>query len=338
VAGDEGGRVGRRALLAAGVGGIVATMAGLLGRPIPAAGANSEPVRIGQVNDGSATTIVHTSGPEGFKGQADLADGLVGQSAGANKSGVLGFNTDPGGFGVYGLNNTSGNWGALGRPMEGIKGYSKDLAGVLGQGGAEGVHGQSGSGDGVVGVGNGPLSSGVRGTTTGSLGCGVWGENKPANTHGCLGGGGEAVYGEADGASTHAVRAIQRSPDGIAVSGWNKYGSTQGILGGKAGVEAHGLSGSMALDVRGAARFDRSGVVTIPAGASSATVAKLGGGAPLVLRPGSLVLATPQTNRAGLYVQAAVPNVAKGTVTIYLSKKVSAATKVAWFVIEQTVP
>ena len=89
---------------------------------------------------------------------------------------------------------------------------------------------------------------------------------------------------------------------------------------------------------QGAARFDRSGVVTIPAGASSATVTKMGGGAPLVLLPGSLVPATPQTNRSGLHVQAAVPNVAKGTVTIYLRKKVSAATKVAWFVTEQTVP
>jgi len=54
---------------------------------------------------------------------------------------------------------------------------------------------------------------------------------------------------------------------------------------------------------------------------------------PLRLLPRCLVLATLQTNRVGLYVQAAVPNSSQGTVTVYLNKKVTAATKVAWFVI-----
>ena len=43
------------------------------------------------------------------------------------------------------------------------------------------------------------------------------------------------------------------------------------------------------------------------------------------------MLATLQTNRAGFYVQAAVPNLSKKAVTIYLNKKVPAAMKVAWF-------
>jgi len=37
-------------------------------------------------------------------------------------------------------------------------------------------------------------------------------------------------------------------------------------------------------------------------------------------------------------VQAAVANAAKGTVTVYLNKKVSAATKVAWFLLERGSP
>jgi len=45
------------------------------------------------------------------------------------------------------------------------------------------------------------------------------------------------------------------------------------------------------------------------------------------------VLATLQTNRGGFYVQAAVPNVSKKTVTIYLNKKAPAAMKVAWFML-----
>ena len=47
----------------------------------------------------------------------------------------------------------------------------------------------------------------------------------------------------------------------------------------------------------------------------------------------SLVLATLQDNRAGIFVQAAVPNISGSSFTIHLSKAVSANTKVAWFVV-----
>jgi len=73
-------------------------------------------------------------------------------------------------------------------------------------------------------------------------------------------------------------------------------------------------------------------VLTVAAGKSSATQGDLMGG---WLTTDSAVHATLQTNRAGLYVQATVPNVSKGMVTIYLNKKVAAATKVAWFLIER---
>ena len=46
-----------------------------------------------------------------------------------------------------------------------------------------------------------------------------------------------------------------------------------------------------------------------------------------------MVLATLQTNRAGVYIQAAVANPATNKITIYLNKKVPAATKVAYFIL-----
>ena len=46
------------------------------------------------------------------------------------------------------------------------------------------------------------------------------------------------------------------------------------------------------------------------------------------------MLATLQTRRSGLYIQAAVPDPTKGTVTIYLSKKAPGATNVAWLVLD----
>jgi hypothetical protein len=331
---DATGRVGRRSVLAAGLGGVAAAMAGLLGRAGPVAGADGESVKISHVNDGTTTTVVHTSGPEGFKGQADLADGLVGQSAGANKSGVLGFNSDPGGFGVYGLNSTSGNWGSLGRPMEGIKGYSKDLVGVLGQSAAaEGIRGQSNSSDGAVGQSNAANKSGVYGYNTKKEGYGVYGANHPAKTHGYLGGEKIGVYGVADDVVGCGVQGVNMAANGYGVQGFNAASGTWGSLGGWAGVYASASKpDSFALNVDGRVQFHRSGIATIPAGKSSVAVGTAGGVA-LALFPESRVLATLQTNRAGLYVQAAVPSVVKNTITIHLNKKAPAATTVAWFVL-----
>jgi hypothetical protein len=45
------------------------------------------------------------------------------------------------------------------------------------------------------------------------------------------------------------------------------------------------------------------------------------------------VLATLQQNLSGVYVRAAVPNIAAGSFTVYLSKAPSASAKVAWFVV-----
>jgi len=53
----------------------------------------------------------------------------------------------------------------------------------------------------------------------------------------------------------------------------------------------------------------------------------------VALTTASLVLATLQDNRAGIFVQAAVPNISGSSFTIHLSKAVSANTKVAWFVV-----
>ncbi len=45
----------------------------------------------------------------------------------------------------------------------------------------------------------------------------------------------------------------------------------------------------------------------------------------------SMVLATPQANRAGIHIQAAVANPAAGTITISLNKAIPAAARVAYF-------
>jgi hypothetical protein len=76
----------------------------------------------------------------------------------------------------------------------------------------------------------------------------------------------------------------------------------------------------------------RSGFLTIAAGRSSVSTTMEGG--PGVLGALSKVLATLQTNRAGVYIQAAVANPATGRITIYLNRRVTAATKVAYFILD----
>jgi len=93
------------------------------------------------------------------------------------------------------------------------------------------------------------------------------------------------------------------------------------------GVLAENNGGGTALEVTGPSVFSRSGVLTVGGGKSSAT--KTG----VALSAASLVLATLQQDRAGVWVRSAVPNVAGSSFTIHLSKAVTASTQVAWFVV-----
>ena len=47
----------------------------------------------------------------------------------------------------------------------------------------------------------------------------------------------------------------------------------------------------------------------------------------------SLVLATLHENRAGVFIQSAVPDIAASSFTVHLNKSVTADTKVAWFIV-----
>jgi hypothetical protein len=82
-----------------------------------------------------------------------------------------------------------------------------------------------------------------------------------------------------------------------------------------------------ALAVFGVAAFTRSGAVTLAGRASSVVVAVPGG-----LTASSNVLATMQSNTGAIGVRAAVPNLATGKVTIYLTGTAPKGAKIAWFV------
>jgi len=85
-------------------------------------------------NDGFGFAIQGTSlDQNGLAGYSNTADGTSGQTNGANHSGVLGVNTNSGGWGVRGFNSSNGNVGYLGGSASGAYGFSAGGNGVTGE-------------------------------------------------------------------------------------------------------------------------------------------------------------------------------------------------------------
>jgi len=139
-------------------------------------------------------------------------------------------------------------------------------------------------------------------TAAPAFGVGVWGDSDDV---GSLGTGYVGVRGDA----VIGVVAAGSAGGGIGLVAWGGIGT---------GLDT-------ALDVRGKVKFSRSGRTTIGAGKSSIKVTLLG------TSTSSRVFAVLHSNRSGRYVRAVVPTT--GSFTIYLNTTVTAATYVAWFVI-----
>jgi hypothetical protein len=188
---------------------------------------------------------------------------------------------------------------------------------AIASGGGDGLAGKSSSGDGVVGSTSGADGSGVFGFNGGD-GNGVSGVVNNAGASGVYGQNGDTGFGVA-GRANGGVGTLGDSANGVGVWASSANGTA---------LQVTGLSQfTGTAQFFGTALFSNSGVLTIGAGKSSATQ----GG--VTLTPASLVLATVQQDRAGVWVRSAVPNVAKHSVTVHLSKPVPARTRVAWFVV-----
>ena len=193
-----------------------------------------------------------------------------------------------------------------------------------------GLSASSGAGDGLRGSSSVGAKSGVYGYSTNADGYGVFGRNTVSSTIGYLGGKGRGVYGFSPLANNAAVHGEHSSPEGAAVVGINTATVAQGGL----GLMSSGVWGGAptdlnhwGLEIAGRVSFSRAGLLTIAAGSSSVSTTRP------ALSPTTMVLATLQTNRAGVYIQAAVASSASGKITIYLNKKVTAATLVAYFIL-----
>jgi hypothetical protein len=284
----------RRQLLAVGTGALAVLSAGALARPAAASAANGGNVILGQDNSETSHTTITNS--------TDADDALDCVAIGSG-NGVLGSSDS--GAGVAGISGvaavgSNSHTGVLGSTDsgDGVGGFSRS---------GRGVYGQSGS----TGPGFANITNGVHGVTDSAAGVGVIGENANGTAVGGISSTSDGVGGtSSSGTGVHGV-----SSTGIGVLAECPSGT---------GVRA---TGATALSVQGPAVFSRSGTLTIAAGGSSATQTGV------ALTASSLVLATLQQDRAGVWVRSAVPNIPGSSFTVHLSRVVPAAMSVAWFVV-----
>lgn len=261
----------RRAILAAGVAGLAASMADALARPTGTRAADGGNALLGFANTATNTTSItnssdtdttflasNTAGGIGVQGSSSsnfgvlgtsaTGYGAVGESGGSAKSGVFGRNTSGAGPGVSGTSGT----GAISQPIKtGVYGFANQDAGAFG------VSGESGSGTGVYGEstsGNG--SMGVSASAAGVVGAsGGWPDSTPAAgvvgvaTNGTFRPGvygwssvdvgvkGEGAYGVSGIGVYTAVSGYTSTPESTAV-----YGGADSATGETYGLAGHSAS------------------------------------------------------------------------------------------------
>jgi hypothetical protein len=321
----------RRAILAAGVGSLVALVAQALGRPSPARSGTDGDVALGEVRNAAATTGVTTSGGNGIQGILNAASdqvgsGVYGEARGStNAYGVTGRNTQHSGVGVLGeATDSTAGIGVLARGPTGVEAQSDTGIGVNAYSyGAEGRGGQFG------GVGQG--GTGVLGYSY--TGTGIQGHSGSSVGFRALSNIG--VYGKADQDAT-ARGVVGESIAGTGVVGAASSGS--GVRGFSSSGPGGYFSSSTgdALVAQGKARhlgpvfFKFAGLATIAARTRSKTVAPAG----IDITASSKVLVTLQSYPGGtISVQRVARDATNNRFTVYLTANAVYNTTFAWFVI-----
>ena len=293
-------RTGRRALLLGALG--LGAAAVSLGSAEPA-DATTGTMQYGNSNDAGSAATTLTSSNTGWT--LDVVNANTGPAL---------VTSSQYGTGVYGHSESTGD-GVHGDTTSGrgVSGNSVYGDGVFGQSDlADGLHGHSGVGRGVYG--NSYYGDGVYGDS-----------NNGHGVHGAASIGGTAgVWGEDNGSDPTAFGVKATSEVGTALRAIAQSGPAISAQSNGIGISVSVSGSAPALKVTGVAKFSRSGIATVAAGHSSVTV-------PAQLSTASFVLATPQTNSSGTYVQSVVA--AAGHFTIYLNRNAPAALRVGWFIV-----
>ena len=137
----------RRALLAAGLGAGVATVASAIGRPLPANATDGDPMVVGGEYVSTSVTKIDagSSGATALWGISTLGSGVLGQSTS--------------GYGIYGTSNSGAGVVATANTGDGVYGSS---------GSGRGVNGESISGYGVRGTSDAAAMPAILGASGGA--------------------------------------------------------------------------------------------------------------------------------------------------------------------------
>ena len=271
---------------------------------------NGVEAAVGGAGHGLHATAAATGGRAIFASSLDKA-GITGYStstspthvAGSENSGVIGVAGDASTLatrdldenGVYGFCDTSTfGSGVFGESVQGVGVFGLGQTGIVGTGefglfgpvGATGIGGYgSASAVGAPSVFGGAGLIGQSDAKTGVLG--FTGPTAPALAGYC------GVYGVAQAGGTVGRGVYGYAPTGVGLQGQTASGT---------GVKALATTTGTALSVQGKAAFSRSGKITLAAGHSSVVKGSI------PLTSSSFVLATLQTNVAGLSIQSVVTN------------------------------
>ncbi len=237
-------RFGRRAIILGAAGAGAGVAAALVAGPEPAFAANGDPVKLGDSNSATASTVVTTT----------VGTGLQGQASTNGQSGVSGIDTSPdGGHGTYGRStNGTGAYGLTRgdtRGQSGVYGVDASSDGGYGVQGLStwgyGAYAVSSHGTGVYGQTSETFQCGVAGVDISSGGFGVQGTSRNGwGVHGVITGSGLAAILGNDNTSSGAVGV-----EGVSGNGTGVYGATDaGGQSGVAGIDSstsggHGIYG-----------------------------------------------------------------------------------------------
>lgn len=156
--------------------------------------------------------------------------------------------------------------------------------------------------------------------------------------------GGTGVYGHSDhgfgveGVSANATGVYGSSPSSIGV--WGQSTTGDGVFGGS--VDARGVYGAShngpglegwsatgsALKTTGRLEVDRSGIATVAKGASIVKITVPGG-----VTSRALGFASLRRHATGVFITAVYPDAVANKLVVRLSRAVTVATKVSWFVV-----
>ena len=321
----------RRAVLAAALGGIAATVATAVARPEAVRAGSDGDVVLGGGNSTTQQTLISSSGPTGLIVNAvDL--GILAQG------GEAGLRATSSGIGVDGWSDGSSGVHGLSNHAAGVYGESTSGTGVVGTSPSVGVSGTSTTGTGVSGSSGSAIGVAAYSNATDRPAGRSWSAGDSTGLQGHSGADSPPAAPAKTGVFGYAVQdAAAIGVRGQSTVGRGVYGqatSGQGVRGyATTGSALYGSTSSpksgIALRTVGRVRFEQSVcIATISAGSSHVTVTP-----GIDVNTSSAVVATLQGSAGGkTTVHRVSVSTTADTFTIYLTATATASVKVAWHI------